>query len=296
MNSSGLNTQVEKTLSGYTDQEVTITGESHLGGGCINNAQRIDTSVGPFFLKHNPSPLPRMFEREAEGLRALHAVGEIAVPEPIAFSNGGSDHPPFLLTTYIATGRKASGFSEDFGRRFARMHKNGTGKQFGFDNDNYIGATPQPNGWMDNWVEFFRVRRLGFQLKLAEKNGFGGELQRSGGKLLDKLDQLIATPDEPPTLLHGDLWGGNYMVGSDGQAFLIDPAVYYGHREADLAMTHLFGGFDSTFYRAYNEEYPLAPGSSERQEIYTLYHLLNHLNLFGGGYLDGCLSIIGRFV
>ena len=166
---------------------------------------------------------------------------------------------------------------------------------FGFEEDNYIGATPQPNAWTDDWVTFFAEQRLGFQLRLAADNGFGGELARLGERLLSRLGELIDEPAEPACLLHGDLWGGNYLCDAEGQPVLIDPAAYYGRREAELAMTTLFGGFDSAFYGAYEEAWPLAPGSAERLEIYKLYHLLNHLNLFGGGYLGGCLGVLRRF-
>lgn len=294
MNREAFRGHIEAELSRYTDSEVRITAESSLGGGCINNAQCIDTSAGPFFLKYNPSPRPRMFETEAAGLRALHAVGTITVPEPISFGNGENGLPPYLLTTYIEGGRRTADFSEQFGHNFARLHRKGTAEKFGFREDNYLGSTPQPNGWMDDWVEFFRERRLGHQLRLAERNGYGGDLQKLGGKLMDRLGDYLAEPNEPPALLHGDLWSGNYMVGPDGHAVIIDPATYYGRREADLAMTMLFGGFDRRFYAAYEEAWPLAPGSKERLDIYTLYHLLNHLNLFGSGYMGGCVEILRR--
>ncbi|MCC5874585.1 MAG: fructosamine kinase family protein [Candidatus Sumerlaeia bacterium] len=295
MAGAGLYREVARVLSDHLRQEVEVTPGRGLGGGCINNAECVTTSAGRFFLKSNPSPLPGMFPREAEGLQALASVGAIAVPEPIHASDGGEDFPPFLLTTYIEPGRKGPEFFQEFGRAFARLHREGTGERFGFDRDNYIGATPQPNKWCEDWVEFFREHRLGFQLKLARRNGHGGELQRLGDKLLGRLGEYLAAPDEPPTILHGDLWGGNYMVGAEGAPVLIDPAAYYGRREADLAMTRLFGGFDRDFYAAYEEAWPLADGSEARLEIYELYHLLNHLNLFGGGYLGGCLGILRRF-
>lgn len=291
----GLARKAGEVLSDHHGQAVTIRNTRGLGGGCINNAICLETSVGRFFLKYNPAPLPGMFSREAEGLRALAAVGAIAVPEPIHASEGGNGYPPFLLTTWVEPGSKSPDFSENFGRAFATLHREGTGERFGFDNDNYLGSTPQPNGWSGDWVAFFREKRLGHQLRLAERNGHRGKLQQLGGKLMDRLDVYLNEPNEPPTILHGDLWGGNYMVGADGRAVLIDPAAYYGRREADLAMTRLFGGFDRRFYSAYEETWPLADGSSARLEIYELYHLLNHLNLFGGGYLGGCMDILHRY-
>lgn len=295
MTGNGLYREVARVLSIYLGEDVEVSPGRGLGGGCINNAECVTTSAGRFFLKSNPSPLPGMFAREADGLEALESVGEIEVPAAIHASDGGPDFPPFLLTTYIEPGRKQPHFFELFGQCLADLHRAGTGKRFGFDNDNYLGSTPQPNTWSDDWVEFFRNHRLGHQLRLAERNGHGGELQRLGGKLLERLGDYLAEPNEPPTILHGDLWGGNYMVAKDGGAVLIDPAVYYGRREADLAMTRLFGGFDRDFYAAYEEVWPLADGSEARLEIYELYHLLNHLNLFGGGYLGGCLQILRRY-
>ncbi len=291
----GLRRAIEERLSAHAGREVRVTGEAPLGGGCINDARRLDTTAGPFFLKSNADPLPRLFEHEAAGLEALHDAGQLTVPRPVAHHNGGDGVPPYLLTTWIATGRRAPDFSEQFGRRFARLHRNATGERFGFHDDNYLGSTAQPNPWTDDWVAFWRDHRLGFQLGLARRNGHTGELETLGTRLLDRLGDYLAEPDEPPALLHGDLWGGNYLVDETGHAAIIDPAAYYGRREADLAMTRLFGGFDGAFYAAYEEEWPLAEGAPDRIEIYTLYHLLNHLNLFGGSYLGGCLRILKRY-
>ncbi len=271
------------------------------GGGCISRAEVVTLEDGRrFFVKSNPAPLPGMFEREAEGLAALAETGTIRVPRPIG-AGQGDDAPPFLVLEAIDSGNRREGFSEDFGRRFARLHASSTAGEvnttrFGFDHDNYIGATPQPNGWAEDWCDFWRRRRLDHQLALAREKGLSDPtLDRLGERLADRLDDLIGHPREPPSLLHGDLWSGNYMVDEQGEAVLIDPAVYRGRREADLAMTLLFGGFDARFYAAYEEVWPLEPGSEDRLEIYKLYHLLNHLNLFGRGYRDGCVAILRRF-
>lgn len=294
MDEQGLLREIERVLSDQIGEPVRVEEKSVRGGGCINNAARIDTTAGPWFVKWNVRPLPDMFLREAEGLALLRAVGVIPVPEPIAASNGGDDFPPYLITTCVRTTARAADFWQTFGTRFARLHREGTAERFGLDHDNYLGATPQPNGWMDNWIEFFRERRLGFQLRLARENGFVGELQERGEKLLSQLPKLLDAPPEPPSLLHGDLWSGNFMIGEDGEAVLIDPAVYYGHREADIAMTQLFGGFAPEFFAAYEKEWPLPPGSERRLEIYKFYHLLNHLNLFGESYLAQCMGVLRR--
>lgn len=292
---AGLKREVEARLSTTIGTELRIDNAEPVGGGCINQVARLDTSAGPFFIKHNSQSPSAMFEREAEGLAELRSVGGIAAPEPICWSDRGVGFPAFLVTSYIQTGRRRSDFSERFGAAFAELHRRGRGERFGFHHDNYIGTTPQPNGWCDNWVEFWREHRLGHQMRLARGNGYTGELQRLGDKLLTRLDDYLVEPDEAPALLHGDLWGGNYLVGDNGDAVLIDPACYHGRREADLAMTMLFGGFDARFHAAYNEAWPLSDGSNERMEIYKLYHLLNHLNLFGGSYFAQCVEAMRRF-
>jgi fructosamine-3-kinase len=197
---------------------------------------------------------------------------------------------------YIEQGSKKSGFQAIMGRQFAQLHRKAQSPRHGWNDPNYLGSTPQPNLWNTDWVEFWRENRLGHQLRLAERNGFSDtSFRRWGENLMDRLDELIGEPREPACLLHGDLWSGNYLADSQGEPVLIDPAAYFGRREADLAMTLLFGGFTSDFYRAYEEVWPLEEGSSNRLEIYKLYHLLNHLNLFGSGYKSGCMAILKRF-
>ena len=284
-----------------------------VGGGCINNAGVLTLDDGRhYFLKWNATPLPQLFEREAEGLKALHDAGAIRVPKPIATKstiysaeeisvtadlNLHSDAPPFLVLENIEVGQPGPGFFEEFGARFAELHRATPQDRCGFENNNYLGSTPQPNSWHDNWTEFFCENRLNYQFKLARQNGVGGEkLQKLGAKLMGRLAEWLDEPSESACLLHGDLWGGNYLASSSGDPVLIDPAAYYGRREADLAMTKLFGGFSSEFYAAYNEVWSLAEGSEERIEIYKLYHLLNHLNLFGGSYQSGCMNILNRLV
>lgn len=290
---------VEAAVREATGREVAIRETTPVGGGCINDARiLLLEGGGRLFAKSNAAAPPDMFEREAEGLRALAGPEAIRVPgEPVAGRAGGVS---FLVMEAVPTGRPKAGFFRDFGRRFARLHRETVRDDdapFGFPHDNYIGSTPQPNGRAADWVEFFRERRLGHQLRLAREKGPSDDgLDRLGDRLLERLDEWIDLPEEPACLLHGDLWSGNYMADDAGDPVLIDPAAYYGHREADVAMTELFGGFDSTFYAAYEEEWPLPPGSPERREIYKLYHLLNHLNLFGDAYRGRCAAILRRFV
>jgi len=299
---AALGRAIETAVREATGREVEIADSTPVGGGCINHAEiLLLADGGRLFAKSNASAPPEMFEREAEGLRALAAAGAIRVPrDSVAGRAGGVS---FLVMEAVRTGRPKADFFTDFGRRYARLHREAVHEApapFGFPHDNYLGSTPQPNGWTAGWVDFFRERRLGHQLRLArESTRTGGlsdpELDRLGDRLLDRLGEWLDLPEEPACLLHGDLWSGNYLSDEAGDPVLIDPAAYYGHREADLAMTELFGGFDSTFYAAYEAEWPLPPGSPERRELYKLYHLLNHLNLFGRGYRARCVEILRRF-
>jgi len=293
----GLIETVERLIEEKTGQPATIRDGSRSGGGCINDARRIVLEDGrEYFMKSNPRPLPGMFPREAEALERMAEVGAIRVPRPVGAGGEGKGQTPFIVMEHIPTGSPKSGFHESFGRRFAQFHLDSQHDRFGFDHDNYLGSTPQPNGWEEDWVEFWRKHRLGFQLDLARKNGYSDStLDRLGEGLMNRLPEIIGAPEEPACLLHGDLWGGNYLADDQGEPVLIDPAAYYGRREADLAMTLLFGGFGSAFYSAYEEVWPLEAGSKDRLEIYKLYHLLNHLNLFGGSYYSGCLSILKRY-
>ena len=286
---------VSAAVSAALGEPLDLTAAGAVGGGCINETRLFQAGVGrTFFVKSNRPDLAVMFEREAEGLTALAAVGAIRIPRPIAW--GSSASASFLVLEHVRTGSKAADFSANFGRRFAELHRGSRTDHCGFPHDNFIGSTPQPNPRTSNWVEFWRDHRLGFQLELARSRGRAdARMIELGDRLIDRLDDLIGSSDDPPCLLHGDLWGGNYLVDEEGEPVLIDPATYHGHREADLAMTRLFGGFDARFYAAYEEIWPLADGHEERLEIYELYHQLNHLNLFGSGYRSGCMAILERF-
>jgi fructosamine-3-kinase len=293
---------VERVIADGTGAGARVVGSSAASGGCIHRAEAVELDDGRrFFVKSNAGVARGMFEREEEGLAALAEAGVLRVPRPIGSGETG-DGTAFLVMEAIATGTRTADFSEVFGRRLADLHRlrprhrGPGGEAFGFDRDNFLGATPQPNGWTADWCDFWRRHRLGHQLELARRNGLSDRtLDELSDRLLDRLEHWLSEPDEPAALLHGDLWGGNYMVDEDGAPVLIDPAVYCGRREADLAMTRLFGGFDSRFYAAYEEAWPLAPGSEERLRIYELYHLLNHLNLFGRGYRAGCVEILKQF-
>lgn len=275
---------------------VDISDRRSVGGGSINETSVVELSNGTtLFLKRNSATHRRLFEEEARGLRALTVDGGPRVPQPIALVLGSREQ--VLLMEYIDQGRRGSGYAAEFGRRLAHLHRTVRSTACGFDRDNHIGSTPQKNAWDDDWHRFFGALRLGYQVKLARDRGRAdSEFVRSVERLVTKLPELLPKPDEGrPSLLHGDLWGGNAIVGPEGEPVLIDPAVYFGHREADLAMTELFGGFSREFYAGYRQEWPLEPGYEDRRDIYNLYHLLNHLNLFGGGYAGSCRSILRRY-
>lgn len=290
---------VERAIESATGRACTIVRSSPLAGGCINDSRVLELEDGGLlFLKANPSPAPSMFEAEAAGLRALSAAGVIRVPEVVAV--GEEAELPFLVLEFVETGKKGPGYFAAFGAAFAQLHQATSAPRaegaFGFRIDNYIGSTPQYNQWNTSWVDFWRDNRMMPQLKLLQRKGMVDVLfLRLGERLMERLPELLGQPDEPPCLLHGDLWSGNYLTDLQGAPVLIDPAAYYGRREADLAMTMLFGGFDRTFYDAYQAEWPLEPGASDRLAIYRLYHLLNHMNLFGQSYTAGCLDILRRY-
>ncbi|HEY4720959.1 MAG TPA: fructosamine kinase family protein [Anaerolineae bacterium] len=262
-----------------------------VGGGDINAAARIETDRAAYFVKWNLQPQPRMFEVEARGLRLLASAQALRVPQVIAVI----DQPPALALEWIEPGSGKAAAAEELGHRLAQQHRS-LGPAYGLDHDNYIGANPQSNTLTDTWLDFFRQQRLGAQTELARSRGhLTPDRSRRLDRLMDQLDRWIDPSITAPSLLHGDLWGGNYLVDAGGQPVLIDPAVYYGDREAEIAFTELFGGFNSRFYAAYNEAWPLDHGYAGRRDLYNLYHLLNHLNLFGEGYGGSIDAILRRY-
>lgn len=258
-----------------------------IGGGCINETVRISGEERDFFVKLNAAAQAGMFVAEAEGLREMAATQTVRVPEPVCWGVAGDR--AYLVLEYLEFGRCASGAV--LGEQLAAMHRT-TQAEFGWQRDNTIGSTPQINTPCADWCEFWRDRRLGYQLRLAERNGWGGDLQRLGERLLVSMDALFESCRPQASLLHGDLWGGNHACLADGRPVIFDPAVYFGDRETDLAMTELFGGFGGDFYAGYRAAWPLDPGYASRKTLYNLYHILNHLNLFGGGYHGQALRML----
>jgi protein-ribulosamine 3-kinase len=269
-----------------------IAGHVSVGGGCINSCARIDTDGGIWFVKWNDAAAyPGMLESEAKGLQLLRETGTLRVPEVVGhtLANGHT----ILLLEWLEPGRRKADFFHSFGIALAQLHRH-TSKSFGLAHDNYIGSLPQRNRQHPDWAAFFAEERLEPQLRLAVDAGaLGRETIRGFQRLYLRLPDIF--PDEPPALLHGDLWSGNYLVGPEGEAAIVDPAVYYGHREMDLAMARLFGGFDSAFYEGYQSEWPTEPGLVQRAEICNLYPLLVHVNLFGGGYAGQVREVLKQF-
>ena len=265
-----------------------------MGGGCINAATVVESGQARYFVKINRAERLWIFEGEAQGLKALAESSAVTVPTPVC--SGISAGDAFLVLQYLSL-RPASGASAAaLGAKLAALHALPQ-PCFGFETDNAIGSTPQPNPRCDDWVEFFRRYRLEHQLGLANKAGRGGSaLLLKGARLCDRIGGLFAGYAPVPSLLHGDLWSGNYAALADGDPVIFDPAVYWGDREADLAMTELFGGFPRPFYDAYAEAFPLDPGYRVRGTLYKLYHVLNHLNLFGSGYSRQAEDMLDRLL
>lgn len=283
----GVRSHLEKQL----ECPCHITGARPVSGGCIHRAYQLSTDRGAFFLKWNQLAEAPNFDAEKRGLELLARYSPDFVARPLLLGKTGRFS--FLLLKFIEGGNPSPPFWERFGQRLARLHRN-TAPRFGLDHDNFIGRLPQPNRQDPDFIRFFIEQRLMPQIRRARQGGLvdAKTIQRFE-RLFNRLGELI--PQEPPALLHGDLWQGNFLCTRSDQPILIDPAVYYGHRESEIAFTALFGGFDARFYEAYQTGFPLAAGWKERQDLFNLYPLLVHLNLFGVSYLAGIIRILNRF-
>ena len=288
-----LSHELARHIAAATGRPFAPSGQRLAGGGCINRGLMLESDDRRYFVKLNDADRLSMFEAEAEGLHDLATTRTVRVPQPVC--SGVADGQAFLVLEYLPLRGLDGRTQEIFGRQLAQLHHS-TAAHFGWKRDNTIGSTPQPNAESDDWVAFWRERRLGFQLALAADNGYGGTLQREGEKLLDGLPAFFRDYRPMASLLHGDLWGGNAAATDEGTPVIFDPAVYYGDRESDLAMTELFGGFSGGFYDAYREAWSLDAGYRVRKDLYNLYHVLNHLNLFGGGYRAQAQRLIERLL
>ena len=295
-------TSLAQALVSLYGNSVAIAETDRLSGGDINKAYGLTLNTGAhIFMKANSKANADFFTAEAAGLSAIEATGVIKTPEILCTgTDDGEDVGySFLLLKFIKSAKPRTDYWETFARDLAALHKADTkifeiSGKFGFFQNNFIGARAQNNTPSDSWISFFRDNRLAPQFKDADSY-FTAEDRTKITKLLDHLEDFLIEPNQP-SLLHGDLWSGNVMCGPEGKAMLIDPAAYIGHAEADLAMTELFGGFPEKFYDAYREANPLEPGYENRRDLYNLYQLLNHLNLFGPTYLGPVLSIVDEYV
>jgi len=283
---------IPREVQDYLDQRFHIQAIRPLSGGDINQVYRVDTHQHSYCLKINSSSrFPGMFDKEAKGLSLLREANELKVPRVAEVINltGYSG----LLQEFVSSAQPVKDFMFRFGIALAKLHDHSSSR-FGLNHDNYLGSLHQSNKWHDRWIDFFGEERLEKQLRIAVDSGqVDADTNKLFSRLISRLD-LLLTGDHP-SLLHGDLWSGNYMVSETGEACLIDPAVYYGHREVDLAMTTLFGGFSPEFYRGYETHHDLIPGWHNRLDLYNLYPLLVHVNLFGGGYVGSVKKILQKF-
>ncbi|PKD43316.1 fructosamine kinase family protein [Rhodohalobacter barkolensis] len=283
-------TELSTHLTETLDLEIKDT--QPLSGGSINQAVKLSTNKGDYFLKWNRSAPDDFFEKEADGLKRLRdAKSNLQVPNVISTGKPEPGRPGYLLMEFIEKGRTGNSF--EFGQKLAKLHQT-KAEQFGLEMDNYIGSLPQSNRQCNDWTEFFTQERIDPQIKMAVDSGkMDAGINQNWNRLSSKLNDIF--PATTPSLLHGDLWGGNYLFDSSGNAVMIDPAVYYGHPEMDLSFTKMFGGFSAEFYSGYESESPLEPGFSERVPIYNLYPLLVHVNLFGGHYTSQFKSILKNY-
>ncbi|SJM91707.1 conserved hypothetical protein [Crenothrix polyspora] len=273
---------VSEQISNATGSTFKIVSAHPVSGGDINTAVRLQGRHQSYFVKLNNAALINMFEAEFNGLQEMANTETVSVPRPIVC--GKIENQAFLVLEYIEFGAASKAADRLLGQQLALLHQKRQ-PYYGWHRDNTIGSTPQINSPQDDWLSFWRNNRLAFQLKLAAKKGYTGRLQTLGEQLCSDMNALFAGYTIQASLIHGDLWAGNAAVDSQGQPVIFDPACYYGDREADIAMTELFGGFSQDFYAGYQQVWPLDDGYKTRKNLYNLYHILNHLNLFGGGYL-----------
>lgn len=282
-----------RELESQSGRRCASAPERRVGGGSINECYAWGCDGGLLFVKLAPRTALAVFEAEAAGLAQLARAQALRVPRVLA--RGTTDTAAFLALEWIESAATDARAQARLGEGLAALHSL-TAPQFGLERDNFIGSTAQVNGWLPDWAHFFRDRRLRPQLALAAARGFEPLVGEAGARLLEAVPALLAGHRPAASLLHGDLWSGNWFAAAGGEPVLFDPAAYYGDREADLAMTRLFGGFGSRFYEAYNAAAPLAPGWQMRGELYNLYHVLNHANLFGGGYATQARALMQRLL
>jgi protein-ribulosamine 3-kinase len=272
---------IERSIREASGAPFAIESRRGVAGGCINECHVVRGGGRAYFVKLNTPERKDMFAAEAAGLEEIASTQTVRVPQPVCYR--ATREAGWIVLEYLDLKPPTSDAWRSLGTHLARLHKV-TAPSHGWKRDNTIGATPQINTPHADWIAFWRERRLGFQLDLARNGSHGGRLADRGARLMEKLPAWFDGYRPASSLLHGDLWSGNAAMTVSGEPVIYDPAVYYGDRETDVAMTELFGGFPRRFYDAYRAEYPLDPGYESRKTLYNLYHVLNHLNLFGSGY------------
>jgi fructosamine-3-kinase len=286
--------EIAQRITHATGKQFDIIDRQSIGGGCINQAYLISNGIDRYFLKLNQPALVDMFAAEAKGLSEIAATETITAPMPICW--GTTTSHSYLAIEYLdlTTSVNPQSWTE-MGRNLAAMHRYPITKtaKFGWHIDNTIGSTPQINTWETDWATFFTNHRIGYQIQLAQSKG--GHFPKAA-QLIAKIPELLANYHPKPSLVHGDLWSGNASFTTAGVPVIFDPATYWGDREVDIAMAALFGGFPNAFYQGYDDVYPLDPDYSTRKNLYDLYHILNHYNLFGGNYQNQANSIIDRLL
>ncbi len=272
-------TQIAEHIGEATGESFEIESQRSVSGGCINQGYAVTGKETTYFVKLNQASRVEMFAAEVLGLKQMLATQTIRVPKPICW--GMVERSSYIVLEWLEFSQGTPQSWEEMGRKLAAMHAFPGATQFGWERNNTIGSTPQINTWTDNWADFFAENRIGYQLKLARKRG--GNFPEDAS-IVEVIKDILGDTKPQTSLVHGDLWSGNAAVTEEGEPVILDPATYYGDREVDIAMTELFGGFPAAFYRGYNAVFPLDEGYKQRKTLYNLYHILNHFNLFGGGY------------
>lgn len=280
---------IAEAISEATGMPFEVDGERPVGGGSINRVSVLEGAGQRYLVKLNDAGRLDMFEAEFEGLSEIAATGTVRVPNPICHGTAGNRS--YLVLEYLELETPTDRHAEKLGHQLAEMHRH-VGERFGWHRDNTIGTTSQPNEWDDDWITFLRDQRLGHQFRLLGDPG----LSDMWAGLSRKLPDLFVRYSPRPSLIHGDLWGGNWSGLANGDPVIFDPATYYGDREMEIAMTELFGGFPAAFRTAYDDAWPLDEGYEQRKPLYLLYHVLNHANLFGGGYVGQARRLISRLL
>lgn len=285
-------TQIAKDISQATGEPFQCETHRSVGGGSINQSYAISNGQRTYFLKVNRATGYEMFAAEAVGLKQIDQTQTIRVPKPICW--GIANDAAYLVMEWLEFARSGDRAAwETMGQQLAAMHRVGKSDRFGWECNNTIGSTPQLNPWTENWADFFAEHRIGYQVRLAKRRG--GSFP-DPEQVIEAVRDRLADRNPQPSLVHGDLWSGNAAVTASGEPVILDPATYYGDHEVDIAMTELFGGFPAAFYQGYNATWQLDPGYRQRKDLYNLYHILNHFNLFGGGYGSQASQIIERLL